>query len=288
VSARPLASGVALALWLALGLAAPAGAQDPRAPSPLSVGDTPLPRLEAAPPEAKVSGFIETGLNYHILTDGQEDWFGQYVRGAVDIAHTNIVTFEVVHQEEFGDDGTFFGLGLTHVLDPDWFASLNVGTSAGGFFWPRVKVDAFVSRKWLEQRRLVTTIGFGYYDAKDVHYDFSAFIGAAYYFESPWIVEGGLRYNFSQPGNVTAPGPFAAVTYGRNKAYYIVLRVGIGREAYQVVGQNEAITDFASQVVTLTWRQWLTPQWGFKLQGEYYHNPFYERVGFEAGIFWDF
>jgi YaiO family outer membrane protein len=288
VPAKPATLGGALALLLALGLAAPAHAQGIQSPSSTSESDKPAPPPEAGPVGDKLSGFIETGLNYHILTDGQEDWFGQYLRGAVDIEHRNIVTYEVVHEEEFGDDGTFFSVGLTHVLNPDWYGSLSVGTSAGGFFWPKVRVDAFVSKKWLEQRNLITTIGFGYYDAKDVHYDFSAFIGAAYYFESPWIVEAGLRYNFSQPGNVTAPGPFAAVTYGRNKAYYIVLRVGIGREAYQVVGPDEAITDFASQVVTLTWRHWLTQQWGFKLQTEYYHNPFYERVGFEGGVFWDF
>jgi YaiO family outer membrane protein len=281
----PRTLGAALALLLTLGPAALTRAQDT---APPSAADPLVLRPETAPPEATLSGFIETGLNYHILTDGQDNWFGQYLRGTLDFKHKNIIAYEVVHQEEFGDDGTFFSLGLTHVLNPDWYGSLSVGTSAGGFFWPRFRLDAFVNRKWLEQRNLVTTIGFGYYDAKDVHYDFSAFIGAAYYFESPWIVEVGLRYNFSQPGNVTAPGPFAAVTYGRNKAYYLVLRVGIGREAYQVVGPDEAITDFASQVVTLTWRQWLTREWGFKLQTEYYHNPFYQRVGFEGGVFWDF
>ena len=179
-------------------------------------------------------------------------------------------------------------MGNTHVFNPDWFSNLSVGTSVGGFFWPRVRVDAFLSKKWLEKRNLVTTFGFGYYDAKDVHEDINFFIGATYYFESPWIVEAGLHYNISHPGAVTAPAPFAAVTYGRNKQYYLVLRVGIGREAYQVVGPDEAITDFASQVVTLTWRQWLTPQWGFKLLTEYYHNPFYQRAGFEFGIFREF
>jgi YaiO family outer membrane protein len=278
----------ALALILMLGVAAPAGAQGIESPASTSESEVPVQPPEGEPAVSTVSGFVEAGMNYYGLTDGQENWFGQYLRGVVDFAHKNIVNFEVVHQAEFGDDGTFFSLGLTHVLNPDWYGSLSVGSSAGGFFWPRVRVDAFVSRKWLEQRNLVTTLGFGYYDAKDVHYDYSAFIGAAYYFESPWIVEAGLRYNFSQPGNVTAPGPFAAVTYGRNKEYFLVLRVGIGREAYQVVGPDEAITDFASQVVTLTWRQWLTRDWGFKLQTEYYHNPFYQRAGFEVGIFRDF
>ncbi len=288
MSGRRTALRCALTLFLALGLATATDAQEPRGPSSSSESDTPVPPLETEPGEARISGFVEAGMNYYGLTNGQENWFGQYLRGAVDVAHQNIWTFEVVHQEEFDDDGTFFSLGNTHVFNPDWYSNVSVGTSAGGFFWPRIRADAFLSRKWLDKRNLVTTIGFGYYDSKDVHYDFNAFIGATYYFDSPWIVEIGLHYNFSQPGNITAPGPFAAVTYGRNKDYYLVLRVGIGREAYQIVGPDEAITDFASQVVTLTWRQWLTREWGFKLQTEYYHNPFYQRAGFEIGIFRDF
>jgi YaiO family outer membrane protein len=276
--------GGGLALALALALAAPAGAQEQREP----LADMPAPPPETAPAESKLSGSLEAGVNYHLLTDGQPDWFGQFLRGVLDVSHKNIWTFEVVHQDEWDDDGTFFSVGNTHVFNPDWYSTISAGTSAGGFFWPRFRVDAFVSRKWRERRDLITTVGFGYYDAKDVHHDVNLFVGATYYFTAPWVVEAGFHYNFSQPGNVTAPAGFAAVTYGREKAYYLVLRVGIGREAYQVVGPDEAITDFASQVVTLTWRQWLTREWGFKIRGEYYHNPFYERVGFELGIFRDF
>jgi YaiO family outer membrane protein len=283
----PLRS-TALALILVLAVTASVLAQEPRGPSTIGPSDIPLPRPEAAPAEATISGFIETGVNYHLLTDGQKNWFGQYLRGVLDLSQRNIWNYEIVHEDEFGDDGTFFSLGHTHVFDADWYSNVSVGTSAGGFFWPRFRIDAFLSRKWLEKRTLVTTVGFGYYDAKDIHHDLNFFIGATYYFDSPWIVEVGLHYNVSEPGAVTAPGPFLAVTYGRNKSYYLVGRVGIGREAYQVVGPNQAITDFASQVVTVTWRQWLTREWGFKLQGEYYHNPFYERLGFEIGIFRDF
>jgi YaiO family outer membrane protein len=282
------AAGAILTLILALALAPPAAAQEIRGPSATSETDTPAPRPETGPAGSKITGFIETGVNYYLLNGAQKNWFGQYLRGVVDVAQKNIWNYEVVHEQEFGDAGTFFSLGYTHAFDAEWHSTVSMGSSAGGFFWPQFRVDAFLSRKWLEKRNLVTTIGFGYYDAKDLHHDLNLFIGATYYFESPWIVEAGLHYNISQPGSVTAPGPFAAVTYGRNKEHYLVLRVGIGREAYQVVGPDVAITDFASQVVTLTWRQWLTREWGFRLLTEYYHNPTYERVGFEIGIFRDF
>jgi len=287
-----VARRLALAFVLGIALATPAvGQEQGRQEPPTTPADfPPVPPKEPAPgvPEPPLSGFVEAGLNYNILTDGQKDWFGQYVRGVVDYKHRDIFAYEIFHLEKFGDQGTFFALGNTHVFTPEWYTSISVGASAGGFFWPQFRVDAFLSKKWLERQQLITTIGFGYHDAKDVHYDYDLFIGATYYFDGPWIVEAGLHYNISEPGDVTAPGPFIAVTNGRNKEYFLVLRFGFGREAYQVVGPTTSITDFASQVVTLTWRKWLTRDWGFKVQGEYYHNPFYERLGFELGIFRDF
>jgi YaiO family outer membrane protein len=275
-----------LLVWL-LVLAPGAWAQDPppTADQPAAAPAT-VPPL--APTAARISGWSEVGFNFYELTGGEPDWFGQYLRGVVDVANRDVWYYEVVNARRFGDDGVFFGIGNTHVFNEDWYSTVNVGTSAGGVFWPQFRADAFISRKWLARRELVTTLGVGYYDAKDVHYDVSGFLGFAYYFTTPWIVEGGLRYNISFPGLVTAPGPFVAVTYGRNKAYYVTGRFGFGREAYQVVGENEALVDFASQVVTLTWRHWVTRDWGFRLSAEYYHNPNYERAGFELGIFRDF
>jgi YaiO family outer membrane protein len=283
--------GLARAGLLALGLAVAAGAAAQTAPTP-EVQPLPTVSPAEAPPvppgEARVSGWIETGLNYHVLTGTEPNWFGQYLRGVVDVAHKDVWSYEIVHQDEHGDDGVFFGLGNTHTFDPDWYTAVSLGTSAGGFFYPRFRADAFVNRKWLEGRNLVTTLGVGYFDAKDVHYDVSFFAGVAYYFTAPWIVEGGLRYNLSYPGAVAAPAPFLAVTYGRNKEHYVTLRAGIGREAYQLVGPSQALVDFQSEVVTLTWRQWLTQEWGFRVSAEYYNNPFYERHGVEIGVFRDF
>ncbi len=252
------------------------------------VSPEPGPQPTVAPAPETLSGYIEGGFNYHVLTGGQGNWFGQYLRGAVDVKQRDIWTYEIVNQEKFRDHGVFFSVGDTHVFDEDWYGNLSLGTSAGGFFWPRFRADAFINRKWLAERSLITTLGVGYYDAKDVHYDLSGYLGAAYYFPAPWIVEGGLRYNVSQPGSVTSLSPFLAVTYGRNKAHYLTLRYSFGREAYQLVGPSATIVDFHSQVVSFTWRQWLTRDWGFRVFAEHYNNPFYERNGLEVGIFRDF
>jgi YaiO family outer membrane protein len=246
------------------------------------------PTAAAAPPTLTLGGYVEVGASYAALTAGEPDWRGGYLRGALDIGRRNTVLYEVTGAQRFDDEGVFFGLGLTHTIDPDWYATVSAGTSAGGFFFPRFRVDGFLNRKWLERRQLVTTLGLGYYDAKDVHHDWSFFLGGAYYFEAPWIVEGGLRVTLSNPGAVAGYQPFLAVTYGRYKAFYLTARAGGGNEAYQVVGPDTALVDFRSQTASLTWRHWLGRDWGFRASAEYYHNPTYQRVGIEFGLFRDF
>ncbi len=239
-------------------------------------------------PDHKLTGHVDAGVGRHLLTDPEKDWWGAYLRGAVETDRANTWLGEVVYAERFGDTGTFFSVGNTHIFTEDWYSAVAVGGSSGGFFWPRFRIDAFFNRKWLEQRNLVTSLGVGYYDAKDVHHDYSLSLGATYYFEAPWIVEGGIRFNLSEPGSVKSTSQFIAVTYGRNKQHYVVGRYGFGREAYQVVGPSEVITDFYSRVVSLTWRQWIGRDWGLNAMAEHYRNPFYERNGVEVGIFVDF
>ena len=113
--------------------------------------------------------------------------------------------------------GVCFGAGDTYNFNSDWYGSLTVGSSAGGFFWPRFRADGFINKKWRGRRQLITTLGFGYYAAKDAHRDHSFFVGSTYYFKKPWILEEGVRFNVSNPGSVFSPAGFIAVTQGRSQ-----------------------------------------------------------------------
>jgi YaiO family outer membrane protein len=239
------------------------------------------------PGPKQLSNFVEAGGDYLNLTNGFGYWAGGYARGGF-TSGKNIWNAEINGQHEFGDAGVYFAAGDTYNFNHDWYGSLTAGSSAGGFFWPRFRTDGFINKKWMARKQLITTFGFGYYAAKDVHRDHSFFVGSTYYFTKPWIVEEGIRFNVSNPGSVFSPAGFVAVTQGRNLRHYLTVRAGFGKEAYQLVGPAATLTDFKSQTVTVTWRQWVGESWGLNLVGDYYHSPFYHRGGTSFGFFKEF
>jgi len=269
--------------WRANAQLVVASAQPPQS-SPQSPGaDAPVTQAS----ETILTNFVEAGGSYRQLTNGFGDWSGGYARGVLTTGK-NTWNAEVNGQHEFGDGGVYLAAGDTYNFNSDWYASLTIGSSIRGFFWPRFRVDTFVNRKWGARKQFITTLGYGYYASKDVHRDQSVFIGTTYYFQGPWIVEDGVRFNVSNPGVVFSPAGFVAVTEGRNKHHYVTANVGFGQEAYQIVGPSTVLTRFPSQTVTITWRQWMGKNWGFNLVGDFYHSSFYERGGGSFGFFKEF
>ncbi|HZP63244.1 MAG TPA: YaiO family outer membrane beta-barrel protein [Terriglobales bacterium] len=231
--------------------------------------------------------YIETGGSYLGLTNGYGYWAGGYTK-AVYTHGSDVWNGELNVQHEFGDAGAYLAVGDSHTFNPDWYASLTMGTSGGGFFWPRYRTDAFLNKKWMGRKQFITTAGFGYYAAKDVHRDHIFYLGSTYYFAKPWIVEEGLYFNVSNPGTIFAPAGFVALTQGRDKHQFIVVRAGVGEEAYQLIGPTTTLTQFQSQTLTVTWRKWMGTNWGLNFIVDYYHSPFYNRGGSTFGFFKEF
>ncbi|HTR48826.1 MAG TPA: YaiO family outer membrane beta-barrel protein [Verrucomicrobiae bacterium] len=281
----------ALLFWIvSLGFSLAARAQQDPAPGdpPQTPAQQPTAPAPPAPaPEKILTNFVEAGGSYRQLTEGFGDWSGGYAR-AVYTAGKNTWSGEINGQHEFSDGGVYLAAGDTYDFNQNWYASLTLGSSVGGFFWPRFRADAFVNRKLKSRKQLIATLGYGYYASKDVHSDQSVFAGTAYYFAKPWILEDGVRFNVSNPGTVFSPSGFFAVTQGSNKKHYITVNAEFGEEAYQLVGPTTVLNRFNSQSLTITWRQWTGKNWGFNLVADYYHSPFYERGGGSFGFFKEF
>lgn len=242
-----------------------------------------------APPlqtvEARRSLQLETGAQS--LSAGYGNWRDVTLRGAYGVG-AHLLQGEISAQHRFDKDGTFVGVSDTYTFDQDWYGSVALGGGDGAFFLPRYRIDATLYRKLLADRRLVSSLGLGYYSAPDGHTDRSLSLGLVYYFEAPWIVEGGVRFNRSNPGGVQTQQQFLALTYGHDKQDLVSARYGWGGEGYLATSANTQLVNFKSQEASLSWRHWLDQRTGLLLSANRYNNPLYRRTGLTVGIFHDF
>ena len=238
-----------------------------------------------APDAAKRS--LELSAGGQSLSGGFGNWRDVTLRGTYGLPG-NVVQGEASVLHRFNEDGAFLGVSDTYTFNEDWFGSVALGAGDGAFYLPRYRVDAALYRKWLADRSLVTSVGAGYYNAPDGHTDRSIALGVAYYFKSPWIVEGGVRLNSSNPGSVRTQQQYAAVTYGRDKQDLVSARYTWGAEGYQAIAANVQIVNFDSREASFTWRHWLNPKTGVLIGANRYTNPLYNRSGINIGIFHDF
>ena len=234
---------------------------------------------------ARASGVVDVGVEYHAVDADLGDWRGAFVRGSAWSNLDRVVNYEFVDADRFRDRGRFAGLGFTGVFAGRWIVNANAGAGESDFIFPRWTGSASLGRKWLPDASLVTTLGGGVARATDGHRDRHLLLTAAWYAPGPWIFEGGVRHNQSDPGNVRSTSGFVAATWGHEGDQYWIARHDMGNEAYQLIAQQRALVDFPSRSTSLTWRKWLGPACGMHLQAVLYHNPQYDRRGFQAGIF---
>ncbi|ABM35611.1 YaiO family outer membrane beta-barrel protein [Polaromonas naphthalenivorans] len=235
--------------------------------------------------EAKRS--LELTMGSQSLNAGYSNWRDVTLRGTY-AQPRNVLQGEVSVTRRFDEDGAFLGVSDTYTFNDDWFGSVAVGAGDGAFYLPRYRVDAALYKKWLADRSLVTSVGAGYYNAPDGHTDRSLSLGAAYYFTSPWIVEGGVRLNRSSPGSVHTQQKYAAVTYGRDKQDLVSARYTWGGEGYLAIAANTQLVNFKSEEASVAWRHWLNSKTGLLISANRYTNPSYHRSGINIGIFHDF
>lgn len=269
------------ALFLACGCAA---AEDRGAPLPQGAA---VPGISIPLETGGGRGFIEVGGGHSGLTQDNPSWTDGYLHAVV-AGQSNTISTEVTRQDRYGDAGWFFSGGLTHTFSENWYGDLFLGASSKCFFLPKYRTDAFIHRKLLPAKQLIATAGFGYDRGKDIHSAYRFYTEGTYYLRPAWVLQGGVTWNRSMPGAVLGHTQYFAVTQGHEKQHYIALRAEYGREAYQIVSPQTVLVNFPVRDASLTWRQWLAPNWGINTSLEYYINPLYHRVGGTVGVFLEF
>lgn len=237
--------------------------------------------------EADMQRSLELSSGFQNLSGGFGSWRDITLRGAYGLP-SHLLQGEVSAMRRFNKDGSFIGLSDTYTFNEDWYSNLAVGFGDGAFYLPRYRVDATLYRKLLSDRSLVSSVGLGYYKAPDGHTDRSVSLGLVYYFASPWIAEGGVRFNSSNPGAIRTQQQFVALTYGRVKQDLVTVRYASGGEGYQTIASNAQLVNFKSREASISWRHWFAPRTGFLIGANQYTNPSYNRSGVNIGIFHDF
>jgi YaiO family outer membrane protein len=230
---------------------------------------------------------IEVYEEQNKLSVGYERWREFGLRGIYQLGDHQI-SGEATNMNRFNENGNYLGLGDTVVLSPQWYASLNAGAGDGAPYLPKYRVDGFVHRKFLDDQRLVGSLGLGRYRAPDGHQDDNVSLGLTYYFSQPWVVQAQAKRTHSNPGGIDTNQYFAAATWGHHQQTQVTGRYGWGREGYLSLGSDLSVSQFSSQQKTLTVQHWLGLDWGIKVKVDNYHNPYYHRNGLSLAVFKDF
>lgn len=248
--------------------------------------------VTAADFEPGKRGQVDIGAGFSSLTGGNSNWNDEFVRGNVGLKPGTTLNWELSSQRHFDQRGTVGALSLTQTLSPWWYMS--VGASSGSAdFQNKYRGDIAIYRKWTESQQWVTGLALMKSASRDsIHRDTGITASLAYYSANDWVGEGGVVYNKSNPGSVEGYRGFAALTMGREKQHYFTARIDHGKEGYLPSGAiaNGAgdQVGFQSTELSLQWRQWLGKDWGYLVGGQFYRNPYYNRKGLSAAVFFDF
>jgi len=233
-------------------------------------------------------GYIEFGGGYSdMYPSPYVPWRDAYLR-IVASGGRNSFNGEASRLNRYGDTGWYYGAGIVRNISENWFADAHAGSSVGGFFLPKLRVDSSISRKFLGNKQLVLTGTFGYDKSKEVNHDFR--FGPAFTYYTKWAItaQGGVNFVRSNPGNVSDFSEYLALTQGHEKEHYITVRAELGREGYLITGPQTVLQDFDFRQYSATWRQWIGPGWGMNIIFNHENTPFFRRNGGTVGLFVDF
>lgn len=251
----------------------------------LAVLAAPGLHAQSPPPPNRPAGWVEGFAGYHDVSNGFGNWKLTGIRLAIPSGQGRAVWYlEALAQDAFGDRGVYGAFSTQFSVGNDWILSAGMGAGTGDFFFPDLRADASLGRRWLAGRNLVTTVGLTRVDAKH-GFDDLAVTGSAALYLGGVVLQAGATRNWSDPGSVPSERVFAAITIGRDRSGWLAIRGSRGTEAYQLAGPTATLRDFTSSEASVRWQQWVGPHWGSILQLAVYDNPFYGRAGGTFGLF---
>lgn len=243
-----------------------------------------LPLYAQAPLAGGLVGrTVEVQALHQPVTNNYGDWSGVYGRVIFPTARQTLFLDALVLRG-FRERGVQAGVAHRFDWSPRWFHLWGVNAGDGSPLFPRYRTDGLVGRRWGASGSLQTVAGASYVQSVTELSDVALLGGITWYAPRGLVLESGIRYNTSRPGNIRSHRLHGIAMYTPNTRRSFSTRVIGGTEGWQLVGAGATLARFASQEVALAWRERLGNSTAINLQLDAYRNPFYTRSGVTFGV----
>ena len=217
------------------------------------------------------------------VSNGYGDWSGAYARVIVPGAR-NTLFLDALGVRGFGERGVQGGVAHRLAWNDRWFHMLGVNVGDGSPLFPRYRTDGLIGRRWGATGAVQTVAGASYVQSIATLSDVALLGAATWYAPNGFVLESGIRYNTSRPGDINSHRVHAIAMYAPNSRRSFSTRLIGGTEGWQIVNVGTTLTRFASQELALAWRERIGTSRALNVQFDRYSNPYYTRMGVTLGV----
>jgi len=227
--------------------------------------------------------WFETNAFRQRVTNDFGDWSGIYLRG-VKPGMRDTYYAEVLALEAFGERGIQGGVTHRHDWSGNFFHAIGATVGSGAAILPQARLDATLGVRFGDRKQWQATAGGSYVKSVTDLYDVAGTSSLAWYAPRALLLETGVRYNLSRPGEIQSHRLFGVAVLTPSPRRSVSLRTSGGTEGWQIISSTTTLQRFSSQEYSLSWREKVSGPWALTMQGDVYRNPFYVRSGVTIGV----
>lgn len=230
-----------------------------------------------------VGKWVEVDAFAQSVSNGYGDWSGAYARlvlpSAMDTWYADVLSLRA-----FDKQGIQTGVAHRHDWNGKVFHVLGANIGSGTPILPRFRADGSLGVRLGSRSEWQLTAGGSYVKSVTELHDIAATGSVAWFAPRALMLEAGMRYNWSRPGDVQSIRlSGVAILTPSPKRSFSLRSIG-GSEGWQILSNTTTLTRFHSNETSVAWREKVSDNWAVSLQGDLYTNPFYTRSGVTIGV----
>ncbi len=227
--------------------------------------------------------WVEANALAQSVTNGYGGWQGLYVR-AVQPGMRDTWYVDALALRAFCERGVQVGATQRHDWNGRVFQMIGANIGSGAAIMPRARVDGALGLRLGAAKAWQATAGLSYVKSVTELSDVAGLASVAWYAPHAIVIEAGVRYNVSRPGNVRSQRFSSTTVWTPSSRRSFSLRAGAGSEGWQIIRTGTTLRQFHSQETALSWREKVSTSLALSAQADWYRNPFYTRSGVTLGV----